>query len=111
MGPFKSVEIENLLAQVQSSSDIVRACAEGMMDNIIVGTHQTVHDNFKTTNDIRDIMQHTGGEVGELRGKIEEILQHQIDFQQVLDSISGKNNLLNFLMEYLSRLRRNILQR
>jgi hypothetical protein len=105
MSAFKGVEIDNLLSKVQSSSDIVRACAEGMMDNIIVGTHQTVHDNFKTTNDIRDIMKHTGGEVGELRGKIEEILKHQMDFQQVLDSISGKNNLLNFLMEYLSKLK------
>jgi len=96
MSSFKNFDIDDLLAAVRSSSDKVRACAEGMMDNIIVVTHQT-------TQNIHNIMQQTEDEVGELRGKIEEILHHQKSFQLTLDSISGKNNLLSFLMEWLSK--------
>src|SRR5215469_6368454 len=96
MSSFKNFDIDDLLAAVRSSSDKVRACAEGMMDNIIVVTHQT-------TQNIHNIMQQTEDEVGELRGKIEEILHYQKGFQLTLDSISGKNNLLSFLMEWLSK--------
>jgi hypothetical protein len=80
-----------------------------MMDNIIVVTHQTVHDNYQTTRNIHNITQQTEDEVGELRGKIEEILQHQKGLQLTLDSISGKNNLFSFLMEYLSKFKLTVL--
>ncbi len=103
MSPFKGTDIDDLLTAVRRSSDRVRACAEGMMDNIIVVTHQTVHDNYETTQNIHNITQQTEDEVGELRGKIEEILHHQKGFQLTLDSISGKNSLLSFLTEYLSK--------
>lgn len=73
------------------------------MDNIIVDANQTIHANDKITKDIHVIAQHTEGEVGELRGKIEEILKHQKSFQATLDAISGKNSLLSFLLEYLSK--------
>jgi hypothetical protein len=96
MAPFIGDEIDDLLALVRSSSDRVRACAEGILDNIMVDTHQT-------TENIRNITQQTEGEVFELRGKIDEILQHQKDFQLTLDSISSKNSLLSFLREYLSK--------
>jgi hypothetical protein len=105
MSPFKGVSIDDLLAAVRSSSDKVRVCAEGMMDNIIVVTHQTAHSNYHATKDIHNITRQTEGEVENLHGKIEELLQRQRDFQLTLDSISGKNNLLTFLMEYLSKLK------
>lgn len=75
------------------------------MDNIIVNSHQTIHSNHRTTTDIHMITQQTEGEVGELREKIDEILKHQRSFQVTLDAVSGKNSLLSFLMEYLSKSR------
>ena len=75
------------------------------MDNIMVDAHQTIHDADKMTKDIHMITQQTEGEVGELRGKIDEILRYQKSFQTTLDAISGKNSLLGFLMEYLSKLK------
>jgi hypothetical protein len=100
--------IEDLLAAVRSSSERVRVCAEEVMDNIIVTTHQTVNNSHKVSNDIHMITRQTEEEVGQLRGKIDEILKHQKSFQLALDAVSSKNSLLSFLMEYLSKLKSDI---
>jgi hypothetical protein len=107
--PFKAVEIGDLLEAVRSSAERVRVCSEEIMDNIIVDAHQTIHNNDKMTKDILMVTQQTEGEVGELRGKIDEILRHQKSFQTTLDAIYGKNSLLSFLTEYLSKLENAIL--
>lgn len=73
------------------------------MDNIIVSSNETIHDNHSMSMDIHMATHRTEGEVGELRSKIDQILQHQKSFQIALDAASGKNSLLSFLMEYLSR--------
>lgn len=96
---------------MRSSSEKLRILAEQIMDSIIVSTHETVHSNDKMTKDIHAVTQQSGAEVGELRGKIDEILQHQQSFQAALDAISGKNSLLSFLMEYLSKFRATISSR
>jgi hypothetical protein len=83
----------------------VRICAEEIMDNIIVDMHQTIHNNDKMTKDIHTITQQTDEKFGEIHGKIDEILRHQKSFQTSIDAISGKNSLLSFLMEYLSKLK------
>jgi hypothetical protein len=106
--PFKAVEIDDLLEAVRSSAKRVRVCSEEIMDNIIVDAHQTIHNNDKMTKDILMVTQQTEGEVGELRGKIDEILKHQKSFQTTLDAVYGKNSLLSFLVEYLSKLKTNI---
>jgi hypothetical protein len=105
MSSFKGFDIDGLLGEVRSSSEMVRVCAEGIMDNIIVSAHQTIHNNHMMSKDIHTITQQTEEEVGELRGKIDEILKHQKSFQTALDAVSGKNSLLSFLMEYLSKLK------
>ena len=101
--PFKEFNIDDLFAAVRSSSERVRVCAEGVMDDIIVDMHQTVHKNHKVSNGIHVITKQTGEDVGQLRGKIDEILKQQKFFQTALDAVSGKNSLLSFLMEYLSK--------
>lgn len=105
LSPFKEFNIDDLLAAVRSSSERVRVCAEGVMDDIIVSTHQTVHNNHKVSDGIHMITKQTGEEVGQLRGKIDEILKQQKSFQTALDAVSSKNSLLSFLMEYLSKLK------
>jgi hypothetical protein len=104
MSPFKEFNIDDLFAAVRSSSERVRVCAEGVMDDIIVSTHQTVHNNHEVSDGIHAITKQTGEEVGQLRGKIDEILKQQKSFQTALDAVSSKNSLLSFLMEYLSKL-------
>jgi hypothetical protein len=105
MSSFKGFDIDDLLGAVRSSSERVRVCAGEIMDNIIVSAHQTIHNNHKMSKDIHMIAHQTEEEVGELRGKIDEILKHQKSFQTALDAVSGKNSLLSFLMEYLSKLK------
>jgi hypothetical protein len=102
LSPFKGASIDDLLEKVSSSSDKVRICAEGMMTDIIVDTHKTMNDDLEMTKDIRTITQHTGGEVEDLQGKVDEILVRQNKLQLTLDAISGKNSLLDFLIEHLS---------
>lgn len=103
LSSFEEFNIDDLLATVRSSSERVRIYAEGLMDDIIVSTHQTVKNNHKVSNGIHEIAKQTGEEVGELREKIEELLKQQKLFQGALDAVSGKNSLLTFLMEYLSK--------
>ena len=103
MSPLRGFNTDDLLGQVRSCSERVRVFAEGMIDDIIVSAHQTVHDNHKMSKNIHQITQHTEEGVGELRGKINEILKHQKSFQAALDAVSGKNSLHSFLMEYLSK--------
>ena len=105
MSPFRDFNIDDLFAAVRSSSERVRVCAEGVMDDITINTHQTVHSNHRVSDGIHAIAKQTGEEVGQLRGKIDEILQQQKSFQAALDAVSGKNSLLSFLMEYLSKLK------
>jgi len=105
MSPFKGSDIDDLLGAVRISSERVRVYAEEIMDNIIVSAHQTIQNNYKMSKDIHVTTQQTEEEVGELRGKIDEILKHQKSFQTTLDAVSGKNSLLSFLMEYLSKLK------
>jgi hypothetical protein len=105
MSPFKELNIDDLLSAVRSSSEKVRVCAEEVMDDIIISTHQTAHNNHKMSSGIQVITKQTGEEVGQLRGKIEEILEQQKSFQAALDAVSSKNSLLSFLMEYLSKLK------
>jgi hypothetical protein len=102
LSPFKGASIDDLLEKVSSSSDKVRICAEGMMDDIIVDTHKTMNDDLEKTKNILTMTQHTGGEVEELQGKVDEILVRQNKLQLTLDAISGKNSLLDFLIEHLS---------
>lgn len=75
------------------------------MDKLVVNSHETIHKNHRMSQDIHKITFQTGEEVGELRGKIEEILKHQKSFQIALDAVSGKNSLLCFLMEILSKVK------
>lgn len=102
--PFKSVDVDDLLSEVRNSSNRVRACSEGMMDKFLVETHMTVHDSYEITQNIQTTTHKTGGDVEELRGTIEQLVQQQKDFQLTLESMSGKNNLLSFLQEYLSKI-------
>jgi hypothetical protein len=74
-----------------------------MMDDIIVDTHRTLIDSHQMTRNIRMIAEGTGGEVGELREQVAEVLRRQKSLQVTLNSISGKNGLLQFLMEHLSK--------
>ncbi|KAH8884333.1 hypothetical protein GQ53DRAFT_399321 [Thozetella sp. PMI_491] len=99
--PFRGTSIDELLEAVSKSVERVRVCAEGMMEGIIIHTHHTIRDDHEMTRDIRIITEQTGGEVEELRGKVDEILVRQKSLQLTLDAISGKNGLLDFLMEYL----------
>jgi hypothetical protein len=108
MRPSKNSNIEDLLAEVRRSSERVRFCAEEVMDKIIVTTHQTVNNSHKVSSDIHMITRQTEKEVGQLRGKIDEILNHQKSFQLALDAVSSKNSLLSFLMEYLSKWKSDI---
>jgi hypothetical protein len=104
MRSFKDLNIDDLLAAVRSSSERVRVCADEVMDDIIISTHQTVNNNRKVSNDIHTITRQAREEVGQLRGKIDEILKQQKSFQTALDAVSCKNSLLSFLIEYLSKL-------
>jgi division protein CdvB (Snf7/Vps24/ESCRT-III family) len=99
---LKGASVDDLLEAVSTSSEKLRVCAEGMMDDIIVNTHKTMNDDFEMTKHIRTMAENTGGEVDELQGKVDEILRRQKSIQQTLDAISGKNGLLDFLKEYLS---------
>jgi methyl-accepting chemotaxis protein len=129
--PLKGFDIDDLLAEVRSTSERVRVCAEGIMDSMIISAHQTIDDNHKISKDTYTITQETKEEVvsahqtindnrkmsedihmitqqteegvGELRGKIDEILKLQKSFQTTLDAVSGKNGLLSFIMEHLSK--------
>lgn len=69
----------------------------------VVSTHQTIDENYQMSKNVHIITQQTEARVGELHGKIDEMLKHQKSFQTALDAISGKNSLLSFLMEYLSK--------
>lgn len=105
MSPLKSYDTDELLAGVRSTGERVRVCAEEIMDNIIVSSHQTIQDSHEMSKDIHMTTHKTEGEVEELRGKINEILKHQKSFQTALDAVSGQNSLLSFLMEILSKLK------
>jgi hypothetical protein len=73
-----------------------------MMDDIIVNTHKTMNDDLEMTKNIRSMTQQTSGEVEELQEKVDEILKRQKSLQLTLNAISGKNGLLDFLVECLS---------
>lgn len=98
MSPLRGYDVDDLLKAVRSSSDKVRACAEQIMDNIIV-------TNDKATKDIHTITHQTDQKVVELRRKVDEVLDQQKSFQSTLDAISGKNHLFSFIMEMLSKLK------
>jgi hypothetical protein len=97
MSPFRGVETDDLLADIRSSSKRVRVYAQEIMDKIIVSSSEM-------SKHIQEITKQTEQEVGELRVKVDELLNHQKSFQIALDAASGKNNLFSFLMEYLSKL-------
>jgi hypothetical protein len=104
MSPLRGFDIDELFGAVRSASERVRICAEEIMDNIIVSSHETIHSNHKTSTQIHTIARQTGEEVGELQKKIDEILKQQKSFQTALDAVSVKNGLLSFLMGWLSKL-------
>lgn len=103
MSPLRGFDIDELFGAVRSASERVRICAEEIMDNIVVSSHETIHDNHRTSTQIHKIAQQTGEEVGDLQKKIDEILKHQKSFQTALDAVSGKNSLLSFLIGFLSK--------
>jgi hypothetical protein len=135
--PFKSYEIDSLLRMVRTSSENVQVCADEIMDNMIVGAHETIHSTEQKTTDIHMITQRTETGVGHLdekldellkhrnpfqtRGtevelchlheKVDELLKHQQSFQATFDAISSKNGLLSFFTEYLSKSKANIVPR
>lgn len=103
MSPFKGYELDNLLSMIRLSGERVRVVAGAIMDSVAVGTNQTVHKSYETMKTIHDKQAQAENDVSNLRGKIEEILRQQRDFQQTLDSVHGKNSLLSFLVEYISK--------
>ncbi|KAF2672080.1 hypothetical protein BT63DRAFT_422585 [Microthyrium microscopicum] len=98
---FKGWDVDDLLLMVHNSAQKVRTCAEVMMDEIRVVTHQTVHNNYVATRNLQSTAEQTEEGVGQLHRKIEQLLNKQNDIQITLESISGKNNLLNFLIEFM----------
>lgn len=102
LSPFKGASIDDLLDAVSSSSDKVRVCAEGILNNIIINTHKTTNDGLEMTKNIGSMTHQTGGKVGELHKKVDEMLERQKSLQRTLNAISGKNGLLEFLDEYIS---------
>jgi hypothetical protein len=104
MSPFKSNEIDSLLDNIRRTSERVRIYADEITDGIIVDTHKIAHDNKRTTQDIHGFTKETREGVVDLRWQINEIREQQKSFQATLDAIAGKNDLLNFLVEYVSTL-------
>ncbi|KAK0622613.1 hypothetical protein B0T14DRAFT_150650 [Immersiella caudata] len=72
LGPFKGHDIDHILDAISSSSDKVRACAEGIRDSTIT----------------------------DIDRKVSEVLQLQQSMQYAIDAIAGQNGLLQFLTEY-----------
>jgi hypothetical protein len=105
MSPFREFNIDDLLAAVRSSSENVRVCSEEVMDGYMVDMHHTVHSHRKLSDGTHVIVKKTDEEVGQLLGKIEELMEQQKSFNIRLEAVSSKNSLLNFLTEYLSKLK------
>lgn len=99
MSPLSSYDTDELLSKVRTTGERVRVCAEEIMDNIIVSSHHTIQTNYEMSKDIH----RNEGEAEEIRGKLDELLQHQKSFQTALDAVSGQNSLLSFLTEILSK--------
>jgi hypothetical protein len=109
LSPFRGASIDDLLYVVSANSERVRVCAEGMMDDIIIKTHKVMNDDLEMTKNIGTMTQQTGGNVEKLHEKVDEILKSQKSLQSLqitLNAISGKNALLDFLVEYLSTCRK-----
>ncbi|KAK5658068.1 hypothetical protein OQA88_2624 [Cercophora sp. LCS_1] len=81
-------KIDTLLDHVTRSAQQVRSAAEVMTDITLTTTHQTVLSNHRMTKDIHI--------------QLAEVKQLQVSLQDTFDALSGKNGLLNFIMESLN---------
>lgn len=91
-------DVDDLLSMVRNSRDRVQVCAENIVDSMVHATYNATRNIDNTANNIEH-------RVGDLHEKVNEMILQQRDFAQTLESVHGKNSLLSFLNEYISKSR------
>jgi hypothetical protein len=79
--PFGGWKIDKLLDEVSTCAESVRLCAEGIIEEMIVG-------NYSASMTIQS--------------QLVEVIRQQQLMQMSIDAAHGKTHLLHFLMEQLS---------
>jgi len=79
--PFGGWKIDNLLDEVSTCAESVRVCADGILEEMIVG-------NYSVSKTIQL--------------QLVEVIRQQQLMQMSIDAAQSKTNLLHFLMEQLS---------